>query len=96
MARCVLSMIVDTDNNCAYVLACMVHTHYAPCPKGGEPANPIPLHGWTGDDGLIRRWEERTGQQRPLLIHNGDVTDDHEVGAALACWCDPEVHLAVT
>jgi hypothetical protein len=93
MARCVLSMIVDTDNQNAYILACMVHTHYAPCPLDGEPACPTPLHGWTERD-PVRMWEERTGRQRSLLIHNGDVLDpvEHEVGEGLACWCRPEVH----
>lgn len=99
MAYCILSMIVDTDNHDAYVLACVVHTEYAPCSHDGEPASPIALQAWTerDPDGTVAMWELRTGKQRPLLIHNGDVLDEPEleVGGGLTCWCRPEIREAV-
>lgn len=97
MAYCILSMIVDTDNRDAYVLACMVHTEYAPCSRDGEPASPIPLHAWTerDPDSSVAMWALRTGQQRPLLIHNGDVLDVPEHHLDTTCWCSPEVRKAV-
>lgn len=93
MAHCVVSMIVDTDNGDAYVPACIVHTRYAPCHCDGEPASPTPLHVWSsqGPD-AVRAWELRTGQQRPLVIHQGDLDDDieHQVDGP-RCWCNPDI-----
>ena len=89
MADCVLSLInqgLPDEGE-----ACMVHTFYAPCPRNGKPANPEPIHG---DDHLSRAsaigvWKLRTGGQRPLLIHRGDMTSgDHTLSAD--CWCQPE------
>lgn len=89
MARCVLSLINQDlpDEG----MACMVHTHYAPCPRDGEPANPEPIHS---DDHLSRAsaigiWKIRSGGQRSLLIHHGALVDGtHKLWAG--CWCKPE------
>lgn len=94
MASCVLSTVVDTDNNDATVVACMVHTHYAPCPFNGQPASPIALHSDDVRDGgrlaAVAFWRIRTNGQRPLVLHHGSLTDGtHEL--APDCACGPEL-----
>jgi len=75
---------------------CVVHTHYAPCPRDGEPACPDVMHGdeHPSAEASIRSHRVRTLGQRPLLLHRGSLTDvgpagqDHAVGATdTACWC---------
>lgn len=97
MAKCVLSVIVDTSNNDAVVAACMVHTSYAPCTHDGEPASPVALHSDEkppGHDAAIGAWRIRTDGQRPLVLHRGDMTDGTHV-LAEDCCCGPDVLPAV-
>jgi hypothetical protein len=92
----VVSTIVDTDND-AFAVACMVHLSYAPCPHDGEPANELPLHVDTTDEraAVVEAWTIRTHRQRPLLIHQGDMTDgSHDTHGG--CQCGPEVLAAVS
>jgi hypothetical protein len=94
MARCVISAIVDTDDGNALRAACMVHVTIAPCWKDGEAPSPLPIHAdlRCSRADVIRAWEIRTHRQRPLVIHNGDMTDDsHNLGDEAACSCRPEV-----
>jgi hypothetical protein len=93
MAHCVESTILDTDGD-RFVSACVVHTHHAPCPRDGEPANPAPLHVWSERRaGSVREWAIRTDRQRPLIIHNGSPADatEHQIDGTAECWCGPEV-----
>src|ERR1700755_2739447 len=73
---------------------CMVHTHYAPCPRNGEPASTGALHAEdiNGPAEAVRFWWLRTRGQRTLLLHHGTFGDDRELSAG--CWCEPEVFLA--
>lgn len=94
MASCVLSLINQglTDEG----VACMVHTHYAPCVRGGEPANPEPIHGddHLGREAAVEMWKARTGGQRPFVIHRGALVGaEHSLTAD--CWCGPELLGAV-
>lgn len=87
-AHCVISRVNDGEP------ACMVHTHYAPCPRDGEPANPGVVH--TDDipsrDEAIAHWYRRTHGQRTLVVHVGRLGDDHDTGVnAVDCACGPEV-----
>lgn len=96
MAHCVISAIVDTDDGNALVPACMVHTHFAPCPRDGEPACPVPLHSLPGAatrSEALRMWQVRTHRQRPLVIHrvDGRNIEEHECGDGTECACGPEV-----
>jgi hypothetical protein len=95
MAHCVISAIIDTDAD-AVRPACVVHTHYAPCPNDGEPANTAPLHALPGvatRAQSLRMWQIRTHKQRPLVIHrvDGRGAEDHESGDSTECSCGPEV-----
>jgi len=98
VARCVLSTILDTDNDDRLVVACVVHTHYAPCPRDGEPANPLAIHADEASPGraqAIGWWRRTTAGQRPLVIHRGDMTDGtHEI--VEDCRCAPEILAAVS
>lgn len=99
MAHCVLSMVVDTDRHNEFLLACMVHTMYAPCRRGGQPATATPLHAWSDQsrEASVQMWEIRTDRQRPLMIHHGGAVDAerHDTDAD-DCWCGPELVAART
>lgn len=92
MAHCVISEIWDTETD-TMVTACMVHCHYAPCVRDGEPAATEPLHGDdTGPrDEVLTAWMLRTAGQRPLVIHRGRLPGDHDTDAAGSCPCGPEL-----
>ncbi len=108
MAHCVISRIVDTgDDHYARLLTalgeavtvCMVHAHYEPCPAGGQPASPVPLHTDLrhGRVPAVAEWVTRTARQRPLVIHQGNLgsaAPAHETGGP-PCWCRPEIIPAV-
>lgn len=94
MSHCVISAVMDTDDPLLPVHgACVVHTHYAPCPHNGEPASPIPLHAdhTPSRAEAIASWEQKTHRQRPLVLHLGSWSDerDHDIDSG-TCWCDPE------
>ena len=97
MAECVVSAIMDTGNGCALVPACVVHCCHAPCPHDGEPANPAPLHAFTGNqtrDDAVRTWRQRTRRQRPLIIHTDLIPDpyDHVMeDETYPCPCGAEI-----
>ena len=102
MAHCVISAIVDTDDGCALVPACMVHTAHAPCLHDGEPACPVPIHSFGGDEGregAVRAWRIRTHGQRPLIVHDEkripDPSDHVIEDEILPCPCGAEVIGAV-
>lgn len=87
-AHCVISAVNGFD------LACMVHTHYAPCPRDGEPANPGVMHtdAVPFRDAAVFMWKLRTHGQRTLVIHVGDIRDGHKIGVNdVDCKCHPEV-----
>jgi hypothetical protein len=87
-AHCVISLANGTDP------ACMVHTHYAPCPRDGEPANPGVMHTdmTPSRAEAIEHWRRRTHGQRTLVIHVGRLGEEHDIGVnAVDCWCGPEV-----
>lgn len=96
MSHCVISAVVEADDPLLPVHgACVVHTHYAPCPHNGEPASPIPLHADTtpSREEAIERWVRTTHRQRPLVLHRGSWADgrDHEIEIdSDDCWCGPE------
>jgi hypothetical protein len=91
-AHCVIS-VVNGDEP-----ACTVHTHYAPCPRSGEPASTVPMHADSDNprDQVLAYWREITDEQRTLVIHDGGFGDcrPHEVGDDTSCWCSPEVVVA--
>jgi hypothetical protein len=93
MAHCVISPIVDADDM-VVAEACMVHAHWAPCPRDGEPAAPLSLHalGTTREDAL-NSWQIRTDRQRPLVIHRDDgrPIDAHTSDDGDHCSCGPEI-----
>jgi hypothetical protein len=95
MAHCVVSEIYDTDDE-TFVPACMVHTHNAPCPRDGQPANPNPIH--IGDQPsrveALAMWHQRTGKQRPLVLHRGNIGDVGHTLEASDCPCLPEFFTA--
>lgn len=97
MAHCVISAAVDTDTpGHPSAPACMVHTHWAPCPLNGEAASLTPIHSddRCGRDEEIRVWRLRTHGQRPLIIHRGSWANKraHRVDADdRDCWCEPEL-----
>lgn len=87
-AHCVISLINGTDP------ACMVHTHYAPCPRDGEPASPGVVHTdpHPTRDEAVAHWRARTAGQRTLVIHTGRLGDDHRIGENdVDCPCGPDV-----
>ena len=97
MASCVISAIIDTDDGCSLVPACVVHAAHAPCPHDGEPACPDPLHAFPGNgtrDDVLRLWRLRTRGQRPLIIHTDAIRDpdDHVYeDGVLPCPCGAEI-----
>ena len=108
MARCgPVHPVVDCDDPILPVRgACIVHTHYAPCPLDGEPAADLPLHGDcrpTAEAGLANH-RRTTLMQRPLVQHMGSLADlgpggaEHYVGGdldlAARCWCGPVIYPA--
>ncbi len=101
MAECVISAIVDTDDGYSLVPACVVHTSHAPCMHDGEPASPVPLHAFTGNqerDNALRIWRLRTHGQRPLIIHTDLIPDpcDHVLEDEIRpCPCGAEILAAV-
>lgn len=88
-ARCVISIVNGADP------ACMVHTHYAPCPRNGEPASASVVHSYPhpSREAAIGCWRLRTLGQRTLVLHVGDMTDgSHRIGVDdVDCPCGPEV-----
>lgn len=92
MAVCVVSMTLDSETM-SLTPACVVHTHWAPCPRNGDPANVNPLEGADGDvggrEGALGRWALKTRQQRPFLLHHGSWFDDPDHDGP-DCWCRPE------
>lgn len=95
MAVCVYGATLDADTG-QVLMACTVHCCYEPCLSPGEPASTTPLEA-TDEDGYWRAlafWNERTKQQRPLVMHHGSWTDDkdHE---GRDCWCKPQFFPAV-
>lgn len=88
-AHCVLSAVNDGE------VACMVHTHYAPCPRNGEPANPgvVHTHALPSREEAIEHWRRRTHGQRTVVIHVGEMAaGSHDIGVdAVDCPCGPEV-----
>lgn len=97
MAECVISAVVDTDDGCSLVPACVVHAAHAPCMHDGEPACPVPLHFFPGSgtrEDALRMWRLRTRGQRPLIIHTGAIPDpeDHVYeDEVLPCPCGAEI-----
>lgn len=97
VAHCVISAIVDSDQDYALIPACMVHTAHAPCMHDGELASPVPLHAFNcaQREDAIRMWQIRTHRQRPLIIHDerrirdpaGHVIEDE----IRPCPCGAEV-----
>jgi hypothetical protein len=91
-AHCVIA-VLDGDEP-----ACTVHTHYAPCPRNGEPASALPMHtdSFNPREEVLAFWREVTDEQRTLVIHEGCFDDyrPHEVGEDDRCWCIPEVVVA--
>ncbi|MEU7787713.1 hypothetical protein [Amycolatopsis sp. NPDC049159] len=92
-----ISETYDTDSETLNP-ACVVHTHHAPCPRDGEPANPTPLHGddLPGETAMVRAWADLTDQQRPLVVHHmGRGVDrlGHNKDG-LECPCSPSVYPA--
>jgi hypothetical protein len=87
-AHCVISIINGADP------ACMVHTHYAPCPRDGEPANPGAVHTdqVPTREKAVAMWRLRTHEQRTLVVHVGRFGDEHRTGPDdVDCPCGPEV-----
>jgi len=87
-AHCVISIINGADP------ACMVHTHYAPCPRDGEPASASVVHTDTVPtrETAVAAWRLRTGGQRTLVVHAGRLGEDHRLGLDdVDCPCGPEV-----
>lgn len=91
-AHCVISLVTDTgDAGWPLNPACVVHTHWAPCPHDGAPASPAVLHTehTPTAEGL---WWDRTHGQRPLVMHHDLACGDHALGVAdVTCWCQPVV-----
>ena len=90
-----MSPVADTDQpEMSTDMACMVHCHYAPCPRNGEPATMTALHADTrpGRDEVVLFWWRRTLGQRTIVLHQGTFADAHKQSAG--CWCNPEVLLA--
>ena len=99
MSHCVISAVMDTDDPLLPVSgACVVHTHWAPCPHDGEPASPEALHTvpHPSREEAISSWERKTRRQRPLVLHRGTWSDrpDHNIETDEGCWCDPEFFAA--
>lgn len=95
MSVCVLSAVLDADDpDLPIGDACVVHGHWAPCPRNGKPAITIPMHGIDtgGRDAALLRWATKTLRQRPFVLHHGTWADtpDHVVDDVDPCWCDPE------
>lgn len=96
MAHCVIRTVLDGDGG---RLACIVHTHIAPCPLNGQPASPGALHcdDQPGREAVIGYWVAATDGQRTLVIHRGDIASKHKPHRlrpdVLDCWCEPEVFL---
>lgn len=93
MAHCVISLVVDTDQQPPRARpGCIPHVHWAPCPLDGQPASTTPLH--TDDADLaaaVQNWRLRTHSQRPLVIHHGSWAAedrDHDIAEPWrGCWC---------
>jgi hypothetical protein len=88
-----LSLIV-TGNPPAERPACVVHTHYLPCPRDGQPASPAALHWLPGRSRTeaLESWEHWYGRQRPFVIHRDDgrAAEEHDISGT-GCPCGPEV-----
>jgi len=95
MAHCVISAIYDTDQD-ALVPACVVHAHYSPCPRDGEPAAAKPLHSddHNGVDEAVEYWAQVTDRQRHLIVHHGSMADDGHNLEGLDCPCLPSHYTA--
>lgn len=86
MAHCVITTL-NTGTR-----TCMVHRHPNPCPRDGEPAWPEPLHmddRW-GRTKAVAHWVTVTGQQRPLVLHQGNLDSKRPTHQERDCWCHPE------
>lgn len=97
MAYCIVTPVLDADTG-ELAGACVVHRMWAPCTQDGEPAVAEPLHvdQHDGRDAVVESWVLKTGRQRPLHIHRGDMTDGtHLVEDGVPCPCCPEVLPAV-
>lgn len=100
MAHCVISAVMDTDDPVLPISgACVVHTHYVPCPLNGQPASPVALHAADGEPSraeAVASWERKTHRQRPLVLHRGSLADtpDHNIESDVGCWCGPELFAA--
>lgn len=92
MADCVISPTIGDDGP---ALACVVHTHFAPCPDKGRPASSTSIHGdiANGREQILAYWRSVTGGQRRLVLHNGNFADGtHDTGPdGTGCQCRPEV-----
>ena len=99
-AHCVISLVIDADDDETGQPACVVHAHWAPCPFDGAPASPSVLHADDihGPEGALEFWRSRTDGQRPLVVHRGSLLGPgrpHEVEKEFrGCWCDPVLHTA--
>lgn len=97
MARCVMSTIIETDEDWEPAVACMVHTHYSPCPHDGEPAATGMLHAWATPSRaeVVMFWWRRTLGQRTLVLHFDNTPEDDEPAQdhtqTTDCWCSPEL-----
>jgi len=95
MAHCVVSAIYDTDVD-ALVPACVVHAHYAPCPRNGAPASGTPLHSddHAGEEAAVAYWTQVTGRQRPFVVHHGSIADPEHNTEGWDCPCLPSHYTA--
>lgn len=92
-AHCVTSLA--NGGEMAGRIVCMVHTHEAPCPRGGEAASVSVIHtdAHPSRDRAVTAWRLRTHGQRTLVIHVGEFLDEsHSLDVdSVDCPCRPEV-----
>lgn len=93
MAYCIMSETLGDDG---FETSCVVHCHHGlTCPYDGRPASTVPLHGDTAHGShtaILELWTERSGRQRPLHIHDGDMTDgSHDTASVTVCPCGPQI-----
>ena len=99
MAKCVMSVVHDTDEGGLLpVTACVVHGSYSPCPHDGEPAlsGMVQANAVPSRDAVVLFWWRRTLGQRTLVLHFGSTagddesTEEHDYEGT-GCWCSPEL-----
>jgi hypothetical protein len=76
--------------------ACTVHCCYLPCPRGGQPASPVPMHTDASRPlgEVVDYWMAVCGGHRPMVVHRGSFAGDdreHVISRSRDCWCAPRL-----